>query len=546
MDLIRFLGRQSRILLVLAILTNLLAGVSFAAVAAIIERGVREPNHWVTLGLALISACLVDFAMRMASARSMLELSQSALFRLRLELCSRILVTPYATLQRLGKHRLLAILTHDSERLMNACQAIIGLLRAVIIILVCLLYLARTSWILTSIFAGLLVAGMTLTRVLTQIPEKTMALLREHIDEFYRHLRDLIEGSRELQLNSRRAYRFINNTILPQAAVSRSQTIQGMLSFEAVIGFGQLLYCGSIGILLFILPRWIHFAPGTLAGALIIVLFVNTNISEALHLLPAVSIARASLRKLEQLAEQLPISSGLAQLVGPPAQYFHLELDGIRHSYTEDQNRSFTLGPIDMTVKSGEILFVVGGNGSGKSTLGLLILGLYRARSGEIRLNGEVLSEQNQNRYRQNFSAVLADFHLFEDVFDVDDPRLQQRATNYLRDLSIDHEVRIQGGKFSTTQLSSGQRKRLALVSAYLEDRPCYLFDEWAADQDPEFKRIFYTTLLPELKALGKAVIVITHDDAYFDCADRVIKLVDGSVLKEVVKSPDVSDWDSE
>ncbi|CDG83359.1 hypothetical protein [Janthinobacterium agaricidamnosum] len=55
-----------------------------------------------------------------------------------------------------------------------------------------------------------------------------------------------------------------------------------------------------------------------------------------------------------------------------------------------------------------------------------------------------------------------------------------------------------------------------------------YLFGEWAAGQDRLFKRVFYTRLLPDLKARGKTVILITHDDAYFHCADRVIKLEDG------------------
>jgi putative pyoverdin transport system ATP-binding/permease protein len=231
------------------------------------------------------------------------------------------------------------------------------------------------------------------------------------------------------------------------------------------------------------------------------------------------------------LAQELPASNEIAQIVWPEVQDFHLELDGVLHSYTEDQNRDFTLGPIDLSVTSGEVVFIVGGNGSGKSTLALLILGLYRGLSGEIRLNGEVLTEQNRDQYRQNFSAVLADFHLFEDVPEVEDSLLQERATTYLQALALGHKVSIAGDKFSTTQLSSGQRKRLALVSAYLEDRPCYLFDEWAADQDPEFKRIFYTRLLPELKARGKAVIAITHDDAYFHCADRVVKLADGKML---------------
>ena len=81
---------------------------------------------------------------------------------------------------------------------------------------------------------------------------------------------------------------------------------------------------------------------------------------------------------------------------------------------------------------------------------------------------------------------------------------------------------------FSTTHLSHGQRQRLALLGAYLEDRPIYVFDEWAANQEPQFRNIFYRQILPELKARGKLAVVISHDDRYFDVADRLIRLTSG------------------
>ena len=95
----------------------------------------------------------------------------------------------------------------------------------------------------------------------------------------------------------------------------------------------------------------------------------------------------------------------------------------------------------------------------------------------------------------------------------------------------MDQKVTLQGRSFSTLDLSQGQRRRLALT-AYLEDRPIYVFDEWAADQDPQYKEIFYKTLLPDLCKRGKLVVVITHDDRYFHLGNQVIKLEDGKAVE--------------
>ena len=193
------------------------------------------------------------------------------------------------------------------------------------------------------------------------------------------------------------------------------------------------------------------------------------------------------------------------------------------------------LGPVDLMLEQGELVFVVGGNGSGKTTLSMLLLGLYAPESGCVVLNGVEVDDDNREQYRQHFAAVFADFHLFEHLLGDDSADAEQRtaeATRYVKALGLGHKVSIVDDRFSTVDLSTGQRKRLALVSAYLDDKPFYLFDEWAADQDPTFKRVFYMELLPELKARGKTVIVITHDDAYFQQADRVLKVENGRLIQ--------------
>lgn len=172
----------------------------------------------------------------------------------------------------------------------------------------------------------------------------------------------------------------------------------------------------------------------------------------------------------------------------------------------------------------------MGGNGSGKSTLAKLITGLYIPQSGELCLEGEAIVDSNREAYRQLFSAVFSDFYLFERLVSAEALTLDAQAQAYLEKLQLEKKVSVKDGQLSTTALSQGQRKRLALLAAYLEDRSIYLFDEWAADQDPIFREIFYTQLLSELKQRGKTVLVISHDDHYFHLADRILKLDYGCI----------------
>jgi putative pyoverdin transport system ATP-binding/permease protein len=193
-------------------------------------------------------------------------------------------------------------------------------------------------------------------------------------------------------------------------------------------------------------------------------------------------------------------------------------------------DQGFRLGPISLSFQPGKITFLVGGNGSGKSTLAKLITGLYSPQSGTITLNGTLITEENRDWYREHFSAIFSDFFLFERCLGLDSADLDEEATAYLKHLQLDHKVQVKNGVFSTTQLSQGQRKRLALLIAYLEDRPVYVFDEWAADQEPQFRELFYRQILPSLKQRRKTVLVITHDDRYFHLADQLIKLDYGQV----------------
>jgi putative ATP-binding cassette transporter len=253
-----------------------------------------------------------------------------------------------------------------------------------------------------------------------------------------------------------------------------------------------------------------------------------------------------SVRQIENLGLLLDQCAPEAPATAPVARWQQIEFVDVTHAYRrEGRPHGFVLGPFQLTLSPGEIIFVIGGNGSGKTTLAKLITGLYVPETGRVRLDGRSIVSENREGYRQLFSAVFDDAMVFDNLWGIAAEGRDQTAHEHLRRLQLDHLVSVSNGAFSTTALSRGQRKRLALLTAYLEDRLIYVFDEWAADQDPVFRKFFYLNLLPELKARGKTVVAITHDDRYFGTADRVIKLDEGKVV-EIMRHESIEEYQCE
>jgi putative ATP-binding cassette transporter len=275
-----------------------------------------------------------------------------------------------------------------------------------------------------------------------------------------------------------------------------------------------------------------------LVGAVLTITYLMGPIGTVLGLSSSFARMKAALERIDGLGidvRHVRDEKADVMYVSDPAVKYGVDICGVVFRYSGKDREAFTLGPINLTIRPGEITFVVGGNGSGKSTFLKLLTGLYVPTSGCIEYDGiPVTNKAARERYRQLFSAVFADYHLFK--------RLPMKAGRYaeglnrslenlLTRLGLEGKTSIVDGHFSTTDLSQGQRKRLALLAAYCEDRPVYVFDEWAADQDPQFKKVFYTEILPSLKKLGKAVVVVTHDDRYYACADKIVKLESGKLV---------------
>ncbi|HEX7240686.1 MAG TPA: cyclic peptide export ABC transporter, partial [Longimicrobiaceae bacterium] len=507
-----------------------------------------NPLQDPTLVWGFVALCVTLPLTRAISSYVLTLLAQHTVLRMRKQLSRAILQAPLRRLEEAGSPKLLAALTGDVATVTGALTALPGLFVQVAVVVGALAYLGWLSGTVLLATLAVLVVGAVTYQIPMAAGARRQKLLREQADRLYQHFRAITEGSKELKLHHGRQDAMIDNLDRTGAEVRR-HLVGAATIFSAAAGWGQLVVFSLIGSLVFVIPTLYDVELKTLTGYALILLYLVTPIEGILNTFPALNQAQIAFRKVRDLGLSLdsdlpgarPLSvdgedrdgdAAPGRPVPAHSSWNSLELVGVTHTYYQErEDGHFTLGPIDLSLRPGELVFVVGGNGSGKTTFAKLLLGLYYPETGELRLDGNVVTDENRSDFQQLFSVIFSDFYLFETLLGLDAPDTDARAGRYLARLELDHKVKVQGGELSTTALSQGQRKRLALLTAYLEDRPIYLFDEWAADQDPVFKEVFYRELLPELKARGKSVIVISHDDRYYGVADRILKLEFGQLV---------------
>jgi putative ATP-binding cassette transporter len=530
MNIIKFLLRNSRGLAVLAIVAGVFSGTSGAALIGMIHASLgADSGALMRMQWQYVALCVVLLLTQYASQVFVLRLSQGAIYDLRLRLSKSIIDAPLRGLEEAGSPKLMASLTGDAAAISSALINVPVICINLATMLTCLVYVGILSW---QLLVGLLVFMVLSIASYKLTVRKAMRHLknaRAEADTLFAHFRAIIDGNKELKLHRRRREEVYGEDIRTSAAAVRGHNLRGITTYILADGWGRLLYFVFIGLLIYVAPRMGTITVQDLTGYILIILYIRTPITVLLNVIPSFSEAQVALQKVSDLGLTLQREIGKdSPALTSEVNYGWntVELQGVMHAYSTDrEDGNFVLGPIDLTFRPGELVFLVGGNGSGKSTFAKILTGLYVPEAGEIRLDGRPITNETRDSYRQIFSAVFSDYFLFERVVGSDDPDLDARTHEYLVNLQLDHKLRVEDRKLSTTALSQGQRKRLTLLNAYLEDRPFYVFDEWASDQDPLFKRVFYTQLLPELKARGKAVLVITHDDQYYHVADRVVKL---------------------
>jgi putative ATP-binding cassette transporter len=536
---LKFFLQHSWKIVLLSVITGIFSGTCNAALLAVISTALKGDGSPTVLIWGFVGLCVLLPIARFVSECFLTRLGQGAMYSLRMQLCRQVLAAPLRHLECLGAPRILSALTDDIPSLTNIVSIIPLLCVNAALVISCLVYMGILSWWLLVIVVAFMVLGIITYQLPIFKVQKIFSLARKETNALHEHFRALTQGTKELKIHRGRRNAFIKDDLEATAMSLQRLNSDALSLYTAAASWGQVLVFIVVGLIVFVFPPILNLKLPMVIAYTLALLYLMTPLQVIMNALPQMSRANVALQTVNELGFTLA-SQGNEDLIentSPIGSWQRLEFEGVTHTYHRDSDATdFVLGPINLTFERGELVFIIGGNGSGKTTLVKLLTGLYAPEEGRIFLDNQFIGEERREFYRQHFSVVFSDFYLFKQMLGLTGPQSDKHAREYLEQLKLSHKVQINDGRLSTTELSQGQRKRLALLTAFLEDRPIYIFDEWAADQDPYFKEIFYLRLLPELKARCKTIFVISHDDRYYHVADRLIKLDEGKIVSDITK----------
>ncbi len=508
-----------------------ISGMSNAGILAIINSAAgsasQEDTNFRLLVLFIIAMLAFIYTQRFIFNETT-GIIEGVVSSLRSRITDKIRRSNLLTIEHLGRANIYSRLTQGTAVVSQSAVQMIAALQSGMMVLFAVFYIATLSMMAFALTLLLIAGGVYIylsydKHILGNLEKSTYKEV-----EFFQSITHTLDGFKEAKLNAARSNDLSARTHLLSEELRDIKVDTGRL-FTVNYIFSQSFFYVLLAVMVFLLPRLIPTYTESITEITAAILFIIGPLSQVVVGIPAYSQANFStmdiialedeLDRLRSDAESMTIATPLAE------RFEELRMFGIEFTYRDQQGRPlFSVGPLDLRIKAGEIVFVVGGNGSGKSTFMKLLTALYWPDRGNLAIDSHTVNDMELQSYREMFAAIFGEFHLFDRLYGIRDAD-EMRVNELLKKLGLDSKTHFADGKFSNIDLSTGQRKRLAMAVALLEDRPIYVFDEWAAEQDPEFRRYFYETLLQDLKGRGKTVIAVTHDDHYFQYADKVVKM---------------------
>jgi putative ATP-binding cassette transporter len=518
-----------------------LGGVSNAAILTAINTGAgaaddaNQGNLWAAT--LFLVALFVYFKTQVYISTTITAEIEAIIHKLRVRLMDYVRRSELLALEEIGRSRIIAAITSDSAILTQASNMLTFSIQGPVLIGFVAIYVAYLSFAAFVLSAVILVTAGTIfhfkSRHLTAERAKASAQERK----IYDRLADFIDGFKEIRLNRSRSEALFEDTVAVSRNAANIKINAQAETFKQIAATQGYMYI-LLGAIVFVAPQFSDALGGaSIAKITAALLYVIGSCFSLVQTIPILMNANAAADRIANLETTLRESvTSEENDIAAPTSFEKIEMQDVVFTYKDKfSDAAFHIGPIDFTLRSGELLFITGGNGSGKSTFLRVLAGLYHPQSGEILLDGMRVNSATRDLYRELFSAIFYDYHLFRQLYGIPeaDPGELSRLLTKFR---LEDKTGLTNGEFRTLDLSGGQRRRLALIVSMLENRPIVLLDEWTAEQDPEYRRKFYDELLPEMMRAGKTIVVITHDDRYLDelhLPARRIHMEEGRIVNE-------------
>lgn len=520
---------------------SVLGGISNAAILTAINSGAaaadsKNGNLWAAT--LFLVALFLYFKTQVYVSTTITSEIEAIIHKLRVRLLDYVRRSELLSVEEIGRARVISAITSDSAILTQASNMLTFSIQGPVLIGFVALYVAYLSVVAFALSVLIVGAAATVfhfkSRRLTA--EKSKAVIQER--EMFNRLADFLDGFKELRLNRPRSDELFDHAVTVSRGAANLKIRSQSETFKQIASTQGYMYI-LLGAVVFVAPQFSDNLGGaSIAKITAALLYVIGACFSLVQTIPILMNANAAADRIAQLEAALRSSvSSETDEIEAPTSFEKIEVRNIIFTYKDrHSDAAFHIGPLDFTLHSGELVFITGGNGSGKSTFLRVLAGLYHPDSGEILLDGMRVNKATRDVYRELFSAIFYDYHLFKRLYGIQEPDPGE-LSRLLAQFRLEDKTGLTNGEFRTLDLSGGQRRRLALIVSLLEKRPILLLDEWTAEQDPEYRRKFYDELLPEMMRAGRTVVVITHDDRYLDelhLPARRIHMEEGRIVEEV------------
>ncbi|MCH3690195.1 multidrug ABC transporter permease/ATP-binding protein [Campylobacter lari] len=479
---------------------------------------------------------LVFFASSSFVEFSLSIFGQNFIFKMQRRIVKQILDTNILSILNTTKAKILASLNNDVRSISFGLLKLPEFIQSSVLIICTSAYIAYLSLeifflCLVWIICVFLVDNFLMSKVYFYFKNA-----RENDDALQKNYQNILQGHKELTLNPLRAKYYYENEFEKNALKKKKSSTMGNILHILSNNWSNSAILALVGVEFYMALNYKFASLQSATTIALSILFLRAPLGAMIGSFPTLMMAKIALDKilnlnLENYTHEFKIGQS-------SKAWQKLYFKNVSFAY----NEKFALKPINLELKKGECVFLIGKNGSGKSTFSMILAGLFTDFKGDIFLDNEKITKKNIYEYRSLVSAIFSDFHLFEHILE-DDKFSKEDLAYWLEILELNEKVEFIENTFNTIKLSAGQKKRLAMLNALLEKRDILILDEWAADQDPMFRKFFYTKLLPLLKQKGITIFAITHDDVYFDMADRILLAQNGQIcelkgdIKELAKN---------